>query len=79
VYARGEADTNLILRDLSFNSGFSTAEMVEVYAMALLRDLDFDVYNVPNPIAASPKISAGGFQRQGRGQQRPQSGEPHTH
>jgi hypothetical protein len=49
VYAQGEADTNSILRDLSFSSGFSAAEMVEVYAMALLRDLDFDVYNVPNP------------------------------
>lgn len=49
VYAQGEADTNSLLTDLSFKSGFSAAEMVELYAMALLRDIDFDVYPVPNP------------------------------
>jgi membrane-associated phospholipid phosphatase len=49
VYAQGEADTNSLLQELSFASGYSAAEMVEVYAMALLRDLDFDAYNVPNP------------------------------
>jgi hypothetical protein len=49
VYAQGEANTNSLLQELSFSSGYSAAEMVEVYAMALLRDLDFDVYNVPNP------------------------------
>jgi hypothetical protein len=49
VYAKGEADTNALLHELSFKSSYSAAEMVEVYAMALLRDLDFDTYTIPNP------------------------------
>lgn len=49
VYAKGEADTDDLLQELSFKSGYSASEMVEVYAMALLRDLDFGSYSVPNP------------------------------
>jgi hypothetical protein len=45
VYAQGEGDKDALLRELSFSSGYSAAEMVEVYAMALLRDLNFEEYS----------------------------------
>jgi hypothetical protein len=49
VYAQGEADNDRLLDELSFSSPYSAAEMIEVYAMALLRDLNFDVYGIPHP------------------------------
>jgi membrane-associated phospholipid phosphatase len=49
VYAQGEANTNALLRELSFSSGYSAAEMVEVYAMAVLRDLEFKDYDASHP------------------------------
>lgn len=49
VYAQGDADNESLLKELSFSSGYTAAEMIEVYAMALLRDLPFDVYGIPNP------------------------------
>lgn len=45
VYAQGEANANALLRELSFSSGYSAAEMMEVYAMAVLRDLKFVDYH----------------------------------
>jgi hypothetical protein len=44
VYAEN-GNTNALLNELSFSSGYSAAEMVEVYAMALLRGLDFNNYD----------------------------------
>lgn len=49
AYAPDGDDTEDLLHELSLKSKYSAAEMVEVYAMALLRDIDFDVYTVPNP------------------------------
>lgn len=39
-----DGDTRDLLRELSFKSGYSAAEMIEVYAMSLLRDLKFSEY-----------------------------------
>lgn len=44
VYAEN-GDMNALLDELSLSSKYSAAEMVEVYAMALLRSLDFDDYD----------------------------------
>jgi hypothetical protein len=44
VYAE-DGNINALLNELSFSSGYSASEMVEVYAMALLRDLDFANYD----------------------------------
>ncbi|MGA9773532.1 MAG: vanadium-dependent haloperoxidase [Blastocatellia bacterium] len=49
AYAPASDDTEDLLDELSLSSRYSAAEMVEVYAMALLRDIDFDVYSIPNP------------------------------
>jgi hypothetical protein len=44
VYAEN-GNMNALLKELSLSSAYSAAEMVEVYAMALLRGLRFDKYN----------------------------------
>jgi membrane-associated phospholipid phosphatase len=49
VYAQGKADRADLLEELSFASGYSAAEMVELYAMALLRDQDCDAYDGTHP------------------------------
>ncbi|MET0752476.1 MAG: hypothetical protein ABWZ66_03850 [Pyrinomonadaceae bacterium] len=48
VYAEPD-NTPALLAELSLSSGYSAAEMVEVYAMALLRDVPFANYNTLTP------------------------------
>jgi hypothetical protein len=40
-----DGDTKALLDELSFRTGYTAAEMIEVYAMALLRDLKFSEYS----------------------------------
>jgi membrane-associated phospholipid phosphatase len=52
LYPAAANSKELLFQEISLRSAASAAEMVEVYAMSLLRDVEFADYSTENPIIA---------------------------